>query len=155
MSGITMVNLASSQPIPDHVLTAVAWDCERQDDLYGWAADENADKVFAPADGIYIAHAETCWDDTFDIDVTLYHHLERIRQADGMQEVLKAWQVVHPTEATSGGGCFPLTLLAGDAIRLRVYQSSGIVKLFGGKNRTAGDPPTESRNTEMSLMRLA
>jgi hypothetical protein len=150
---ITIVNQTVRQSIPSGALTSVSWNFERRDDLGGWVATK-PDRIVATVAGVYMAQVEGCWSG-FTIDMIVYHHLERIRAADGIQEVLKAWQVLRPTKATSGGACIPLSLSTGDAIRLRVYQDSGTAKTFGGKNRVAGNPPTDSSNTEMSLCRLS
>jgi hypothetical protein len=150
---ITIVNQSRGQWIASGVLTSVVWNWERRDDLAGWVATK-PDRIVAPVSGVYTAQVEGCWSG-FTTNVTVFHHLERIRVADGIQEVLKSWQVVRPIEGTSGGACIPLALSAGDAIRLRVYQSSGTAKTFGGKNRVAGNPPNDSSNTEMSLCRLS
>jgi hypothetical protein len=154
----TVVNRAAPQAITSGSLTSVSWDSERQDDG-GWFTLGTPDRITVTVTGVYIVTFNGSWSSgpatSFVASDVFFHHLERIRASDGIQEVLGAAQALDPHDASSASIAWCGVLLANDAIRIRVEQATGATQNFGGKNRVSGNPITDSSNAELSVTRLA
>jgi hypothetical protein len=154
----TIVNRAAVQSITSGSLTSVSWDSERQDDG-GWWTVGTPDKIIVVSTGLYVVMFQGCWSATYTTSFVsagiVFSHLERVRVSDGIQEVLGASQALDLKDASSHNIQWVGQLLAGDAVRVKVYQATGVSKDFGGKNRVSGNPIADSSNAELGVVRIA
>lgn len=154
----TIVNRAAVQAVSSGSLTSVSWDSERQDDG-GWWTVGTPDRITVASTGLYVVMFQGCWSATYTTSFVaagiVFSHLERIRASDGVQEVLSAMQALDLKDATSHNMQWVGQLLAGDAVRVKVYQATGVSKDFGGKNRVSGNPIADSSNAELGVLRVA
>ena len=147
---ICIVNRAAPQTIPNATLGTITWDFER-DDIPGWFSADARDRITVRESGIYAVSCSTAWDSN-NAGVR-YVHLEKIDFGASYQEVLDGHSRVPLSEST-GHLFWQGRVNAYTSFRIRVYQNSGANRLFGGYNRTRGNPPPKSTNTEFSVVRI-
>jgi hypothetical protein len=155
---LCIVNRAANQSITSGGSpTLVSWDSERED-VPGWFTLGTPDRITVTATGVYVVNFQGCWSSSpaasFTAGNIYYCHVERLRVADGIQEILGACQALDPKDATSMTVAWVGTLLTGDAVRVKVYQATGSTQSFGGKNRVSGNPIADSSNAELGVARI-
>jgi hypothetical protein len=139
-----------AQTIANGILRTITWNVER-DDIQGWFSPGARDRITVTQAGIYAVSCSTAW----DVNGTgkRYVHLEKIEYGAPKQEVLDGHSRVAFDEST-GHLFWQGRANAFTSFRIVVLQNSGAARTFGGYNRTSGNPPFSSTNTEFSVVRI-
>lgn len=135
----------------------VSWDTERED-TPGWFNPAVPTKITVNASGVYVVTLQGHWgSSTGGNDPgggTRYQHVERVPAGGGNQEILIGLSRPPGGNASTISCAWTGRLSNGDALRVALWQDSGVTLTFGGDNRTAGNPIARSTNAEFGITRI-